>query len=103
MLPSRLASRVLGRGTHVTNPSDLAFYGGEANVKTIPLGSLVDRPDKPECGSTLRERSSSTVYAFGMYYSDRTLRKRPVSAVAGGIVPDGSLSSIPAGGDACIW
>lgn len=89
----------------ITNPSDLAFFGGEASVKTVPLGALTLFPNVQWCGVTLRERSSTTVYMLGLdSTAPSALKKSVTTGIANSIVPDGSLASFPLrpGGLYCI-
>ncbi|QQR46441.1 hypothetical protein JKA73_10355 [Myxococcus xanthus] len=78
----------------ITNASDLAYYGGESNVKTVPLGTLANHSDsEPYCGAILRERSSSTSYYLG--YSAGLMRRYATTSAPHAVVPDGALSSFP--------
>ncbi|QDF00441.1 hypothetical protein BHS05_33935 [Myxococcus xanthus] len=97
---------IAGAKFAITNASDLAYYGGEPNVKTVPLGTLASYTSEPFCGVSLRERSSSTVYYLGYHaYAPTTLRKYAALWAADGVVPDGALASFPVttGEPACIW
>ncbi|WP_434347046.1 hypothetical protein ACN6A1_01390 [Myxococcus virescens] len=97
---------IAGAKFPLTDPADIAYYGGSTNVKTIPLGSMAGMTSEPWCGTVLRERSSTTAYALGYHLGDNPLimRKAVTTAPAGGVVPDGVLSSYPPiPGVACIW
>lgn len=90
----------------LTAPADLAYYGGWANVKTVPLGTLANTTSQPACGAHLREQSSSTMYIMGYINSSiPTMWKAVTTSTIGAIVPDGVLSSFPTspGGIECIW
>ncbi|MCE9667419.1 hypothetical protein LY474_06285 [Myxococcus stipitatus] len=90
----------------ITNTSDLDYFGGSASVREVPLGSLAAFTHQPECGTRLRERSSSTVYDMSYHLPDPNspMYKSPSTLAEHGTVPDGSLAPFPNFvGGACIW
>ncbi|MCP3097947.1 hypothetical protein LZ198_03550 [Myxococcus sp. K15C18031901] len=91
----------------VTDPTELAYFGGWSAVKTIPLGTLASTTQQPWCGAMLRERSSSTVYALGYVNSSTpTFFKFPSTSTTYAVVPDGALSgfsTFSSGSPSCIW
>ncbi|MFY0562230.1 hypothetical protein ACN28E_00180 [Archangium lansingense] len=97
---------IAGARFPITNEADLNYFGGYANVKTIPLGTLASITYQAWCGVNLRERSSSTVYTVGYGSSTSATMRRGVTTLpADGVVPDGALSVFPltSGTPACIW
>ncbi|WP_426747631.1 hypothetical protein VZQ01_09610 [Myxococcus faecalis] len=97
---------VAGAKYLLTDPADIAYFGGYGSVKTVPLGTLASVPNEPFCGAVLRERSSSTLYAVGYINSSTPgLRKHATTHPTHGVVPDGALSAFPtmSSGLSCIW
>ncbi|OJH33660.1 hypothetical protein BON30_47325 [Cystobacter ferrugineus] len=94
---SQIYVMVMGTRFMVNTQAELNSYGGEAMVKTVPLGSLYDVYMGPQCGQVLREFSSSTVYELGPDYFTLIVSKKPrtTSHPPEGIVPDGALADIP--------
>lgn len=89
----------------ITNPSDLVFFGGEARVKTVPLGALTLFPNVPWCGVRLRERTSLITYMLGRNYSTTppSLAKSVTTGFENSVVPDGSLASFPLGAQGSLF
>ncbi|WP_371823530.1 hypothetical protein [Myxococcus sp. CA056] len=98
---------VAGAKYLLTDPADIAYFGGYSSVKTVPLGTMASVPNEPWCGAVLRERSNSTVYAVGFINSSTPgLRKHATTHPTHGVVPDGALSAFPTmsvSSLSCIW
>lgn len=99
---------VAGAKYLLTDPSDIAYFGGYGSVKWVPLGTLAEISSEPWCGAVVRERSSSTVYVTGFINpSTPSMLKYATTYpyTAYGVVPDGALSGLPTSsfGLACIW
>nr|WP_255203388.1 hypothetical protein [Myxococcus sp. AM011] len=97
---------VAGAKFPVTDPADLAYFGGAGAVKVVPLGTAGQYTNEVYCGTLLRERSSSTVYYMGYHSSTTPMVKGVATGVtADGVVPDGALSSFSLypGIPSCIW
>ncbi len=77
----------------VRTEADLAYYGGWANVKTVPDGSMDNVSLWPACGTFLRERSSGLIYAISDA-GGKYLIQNPGSHEWANhlVVPDGALS-----------
>ncbi|MCP3104880.1 hypothetical protein LZ198_39040 [Myxococcus sp. K15C18031901] len=97
---------IAGAKYPVTNPSDLAYYGGSGAVKYVPVGTLADYTHVPWCGAVFRERSSSTTYLIGLDLTNPSspMYKSATSIPEHGAVPDGSLSPFSDHSSlACVW
>ncbi len=74
----------------------------ESDIRVVPTGSLARLADVPRDGTLLRELSSSQVYVLkdGRRYDTGTKEERDCRGYRGEVlvVPNGSLTGIPAGG-----
>jgi hypothetical protein len=91
-----------GAKFHVPSPTVLHdLYGGWANVKVVPDGSLASVPTIPRDGTVLRERSAAHVYVIEAgtkrHITTPTVLQRYGGWSVVRVVPDGALHAIPDG------